>query len=325
MINKDKKDKWGLNKMKKIYILIILFLFIPIHVYADSINLKCPNEVSTNSEIICELYGNSTAGITSLKASVVLSSNMSYISFIPNSTIFNGDGADKFISLYAGDVIKNEFKIGNIKLKINDTNSGKIDISSVAFYDESYELVDVASVTKTIAIKKTEQKNNNNNNNNSNNKTNTHNQNNSNNDSVEVPTDNNIQTIGDVSSNYLVDLKIEGYELSFLREQFDYSLEINNEDKLKIVPTLEDSGASYEILGNEKLKNGSVITIRVTSNDNKTNEYKINITKKENKQTVRKDYSLIFISMIIILIIINAIRFFMSKKKSEEKMYEQNK
>ena len=60
------------------------------------------------------------------------------------------------------------------------------------------------------------------------------------------------------------------------------------------------------INGNKNLKDGSLITITV-SNEEKTT-YVINIKKKEN-------YTIIFIGIISVLLIINLIRLFIKSKK----------
>ena len=76
------------------------------------------------------------------------------------------------------------------------------------------------------------------------------------------------------------ELRIEGYELDFYSDVYDYELEIEKEEKLDIEVILNDSKAEYEISGNNNLKNNSVITIKVVAKDGSYKNYKINIIKQ---------------------------------------------
>ena len=76
---------------------------------------------------------------------------------------------------------------------------------------------------------------------------------------------------------------INNYNINFNKNKKEYDLIINNEDNLTINVELEDELAKYEILGNKKLKNKSVIKVIVTAEDGTITEYKINIIKEVNK------------------------------------------
>ena len=96
------------------------------------------------------------------------------------------------------------------------------------------------------------------------------------------------------SSNKIEKLTIEGYKLDFNSDKNSYSLKIDKNVKtLNFNITLEDEEASYEIIGNSNLKNGSKINIVVTGSDNKDNIYVFNIKKSGNM-------ALVFIIIIVI-------------------------
>ncbi len=290
--------------MKKISIILLLMFVLPIRVFADSIILNCPDTIDKNADFICELSGKTDANVSSLSATVVLSEGLSFTSFIPKN-VWQGDGANGDIELYTDVIQKGTFSIGNIKIKSTATASATVSINDVSFFDDNDKERKVANVSKNISIK------------NSNVETTPE----PDNDQKEVtpsddnPTENNNNNNGDdltIHSYYLIDIKIDGYNLDFVREETEYTLKIKNESSLKITPVLEDEEASYEILGNNKLKNGSVIRIQVTSADNNIQTYRITISKDE---TIKKSYTHVFIAIIIILILVNIVRIIINEKK----------
>ena len=108
----------------------------------------------------------------------------------------------------------------------------------------------------------------------------------------------------EISSN--ADLKlvnIKGYNLKFDGASKTYHLKINYEDKkLDIECLTEDENATYEITGNDNLKNGSVIKINVTAENKETQIYRIIISKeKEEKQSI---IPVIIFSIVIVVILI---------------------
>ena len=82
-----------------------------------------------------------------------------------------------------------------------------------------------------------------------------------------------------------------------------YHLKIDYEDKkLDIECLTEDENATYEITGNDNLKNGSVIKINVTAENKETQIYRIIISKeKEEKQSI---IPVIIFSIVIVVILI---------------------
>lgn len=107
-----------------------------------------------------------------------------------------------------------------------------------------------------------------------------------------------------VSSNLtLNNIKIDNYELNFYKDNYEYNLKINNEEKLNISVDV-DSNLKYEISGNTNLKNGSQITIKVIDS-NEESIYKINIKKDESSTlNIWMVISIICFIIIIVLLIL---------------------
>ena len=74
-------------------------------------------------------------------------------------------------------------------------------------------------------------------------------------------------------------LIVKDYDIKFDRNVFNYDLNIGSEKSLLITPTCEKSDATYSIVGNTNLKNGSKIIIKVIDKEGSTREYTINVKK----------------------------------------------
>jgi len=109
---------------------------------------------------------------------------------------------------------------------------------------------------------------------------------------ITVTAANNKQTIYELTivrdkeisvNSKLKSLKIEDYPFEFSGDVTEYKLHIEKNIKiLDITATPEHSKATVEIEGNKKLKNGSVIKIKVTAEDKKTTTiYQITIDKQD--------------------------------------------
>lgn len=99
-------------------------------------------------------------------------------------------------------------------------------------------------------------------------------------------------------------ITIEGYDLNFQPDIKNYTLEIKDEDSLKINTNVTKA----TINGNQNLKNGSIITITIDDDEKVT--YVINIKKKKN-------YTIYFIAAISVLLLINLIRILLKNKKKK--------
>lgn len=118
------------------------------------------------------------------------------------------------------------------------------------------------------------------------------------------------ETLGDNPD--ISEINIKGYDINFSKNKQVYSLKIDNEKKLDIEIVLEDSTSSYKIVGNDNLKDGSIIKINTTSKDGSTREYQI-IIEKENKTF------LYIIGTILILSVLGLIVYVVISKIKENK------
>ncbi len=99
------------------------------------------------------------------------------------------------------------------------------------------------------------------------------------------------------SNNYIKNLLIDDYKIDFSKRIKNYVLEINpKDDVLRITPILESDNARYEITGNKNLKNGSIIRIIVTAENEEKAVYKITI--KEKKTNHSKTIILIILTIL---------------------------
>ena len=83
---------------------------------------------------------------------------------------------------------------------------------------------------------------------------------------------------------FFQNIEISGYDLNFVKDNKTYNLKINNETNkldIKVVP----SDISMEILGNDNLDNGSIVTIKITDSDG-IHEYNINIIKDSDNKMI---------------------------------------
>lgn len=122
-----------------------------------------------------------------------------------------------------------------------------------------------------------------------------------------------------VSSNAnLHELRINGYDLGFLVDRKEYTLNIEKERELDFFIKTEDNKAKYEIIGNSDLVDGSIIKIKVTAEDKTENEYIINIIKVEDNSWI---YIVIIVCILILAGIITAI-IILNKKNKVKKIKE---
>lgn len=116
----------------------------------------------------------------------------------------------------------------------------------------------------------------------------------------------------------LKNIEIKGYHLNFYKNNFKYTLKIANENSLNIIVDAND-GSTYEIIGNEKLKNGSVIEIKVKS-ENESVSYIVNIEKEKGQ-----NIALICVLIAIISIIVVAITILLVRMNKNRKMVNKQK
>ena len=85
------------------------------------------------------------------------------------------------------------------------------------------------------------------------------------------------------SNNYLSNLEIEGYTISFDKHLLSYDLEVPYDvNSLTINATSENENATVSIIGNDNLEeNNYLVIVKVIAEDKSEKEYKINIQKEE--------------------------------------------
>ena len=111
---------------------------------------------------------------------------------------------------------------------------------------------------------------------------------------------------------YLDNLKIKGYDINFDKEKFEYTLKIKNEKELDII-AFASNGYKTEIVGNESLKDGSIIKIIVSDEDGNSNIYKIKIEMDNNEVSSSSSDGINYIpyimtSLLVILFILDLIQ-----------------
>ncbi len=118
------------------------------------------------------------------------------------------------------------------------------------------------------------------------------------------------EVLGD--NPYIKSLKIKGYEIDFDREDFNYKVKIKKDKALKFTVVMEEEGATYKVINNSSLEDGSIIKIITKSLDGEESlTYKIEIEKEGN----------ILIYLIIGLSLIAAIAliiFFVARSKKKK-------
>ena len=130
----------------------------------------------------------------------------------------------------------------------------------------------------------------------------------------------------DSTENYLKNLNIKDYPIKFDRNVFNYSITIKNEKKLSIIPVLENSTATYNIVGNENLKNGSKVIIKVSDKEGSTREYSILVNKNSlfNYDSIKWIVLGLEFLLIIILVLILILRGRPRKPKVTKKKKKNN-
>ncbi len=307
--------------MKKNIMFAMLIFFFPLIAFADSVNLTCPDEIANGSEITCEIRGNSNLVITDLEMRINYSSGLSFVSFTKDS-VWQGDNDDVNVQFYSQNGSTGNFKIGTLKLKHNSGTSNTVSVTAITFYPVKGDNIVVPTASKTISVKQVtnnipSQDNTNNKTNNTVNNNNSGSNNTTSNAGI-VTADNNSTVNNDNDEDSPVtNIVVDGYNLNFDPHVYSYTLEIGNEDSLSITPILDDNGDTFEIIGNESLDNGSTIRVEVATADDDLIVYTINILKNvvttgtENK----KNYSLYFIIVIAVLLIVNVLRLLLKNKQ----------
>ena len=118
----------------------------------------------------------------------------------------------------------------------------------------------------------------------------------------------------------LANIYSEDYPIDFSKNTYSYKLKlpknVNNID-LEIVPSDEES-ATYQVEGNEKLKNNSKITIDVRAQDGTTCKYEITIKKSSNTWK----YIVVIVLLLSVLVVASVVLYKYLKKSKGKYKYE---
>lgn len=118
------------------------------------------------------------------------------------------------------------------------------------------------------------------------------------------------------NNNSIKSITIKNHSIDFKSNVYKYTVKAN-EKELDLIITLDDENATYKIFGNENLKNGSEIKIKVTAENGEEKTYTL-VIKKSN-------LGLIIGIICIIALISSGIGtwlFFKNKKKPNTETYE---
>ena len=118
---------------------------------------------------------------------------------------------------------------------------------------------------------------------------------------------------------YLKELEIQGYNINFDKEKYEYEITIKDEKQLNINALVYDD-YNVEITGNENLQDGSIIKIIVTDSEDNSVIYKIKI-KVDNTPVVEEKVEeinyipIIMVSLLAVLALANLVFLFKKLKK----------
>ena len=96
-----------------------------------------------------------------------------------------------------------------------------------------------------------------------------------------------VNTVKYSSDSLLDNLIIEGYEINFSRDKYEYTITVGSDvNSLNIKALLSDMDASYAVYGNGEFKEGeNTVRVVVTAEDGSTSTYTITVNKEKAKAT----------------------------------------
>lgn len=118
----------------------------------------------------------------------------------------------------------------------------------------------------------------------------------------------------------LANIFSEDYPIDFAKNTYSYKLKLPknvNSIDLEVVPS-DEAAATYQIEGNEKLKNNSKITINVRAQDGTTCKYEIKIKKSSNTWK----YIVVIVLLLSVLVVASVVLYRYLKKSKGKYKYE---
>lgn len=103
----------------------------------------------------------------------------------------------------------------------------------------------------------------------------------------------------------IANIIIAGYNINFNPMTTSYNLKLDNKTKsLSISVVMQEEGATYQINGNNDLKNGDIITINTTSLDGTQNTYKIIIEKSNAQLFILIGAGVLLVASVSVIIVV---------------------
>lgn len=119
------------------------------------------------------------------------------------------------------------------------------------------------------------------------------------------------------SDSSLESMTIPGFAINFDKNIFEYKIHLTrNMNSVNVNAEATHPGATISVSPTDNLKNGSLITVTVTSQDESSETvYKINVTKDAPK----KDYSSIIILIVIVIALVGVIALFIITSQNKKR------
>ena len=138
---------------RRFLIFFVILLFSPLLVFADSINLDCPSEVTSNSTFECKITGTVTKAISDVEFNIVAPKEITLVSFKNGENWQGTVESDMVVAFYGEKIISGTFNIGTVKLKNSASSDFVIKLDKITFYND-VEINTLTSISKTITVKK---------------------------------------------------------------------------------------------------------------------------------------------------------------------------
>lgn len=243
--------------MKNIFKVIICLLFLScvnVNATSFSMNLSGNTSVKVGEEVNISISLNNISGIPNgLNAcqATLTSSGLSINSIVGNGwNVTNGS----VLIMDSSNSITNSGTIATIKATVN--SAGSITISNIMCSDGENEY-NASNRTINFTIKKEGQ-------------------------TTTKRVETSKTTTKQTNSSLLKSLTIDGIELEFNKNTYDYTIEVeNNIDKLILNYKAENKNAKVEKIGNEELVVGENKIELIVVNENSKNTYTLNIIRKD--------------------------------------------
>ncbi len=330
--------------MKKfLKILLIAMLILPVNpafAATGNVSIACPTSTNPTTSITCTISGNGSIGVSSVESTLLISSNLTFVSFA-NGSGWTGVVEGEQILLYTDTDKTGNFVIGVVTLKTNaDTGTASVKVVNTVYSNSAAsEEFSAGNAEATISVQKptpivtpdnpitpptppTP----------SNPSTPSNPDQNKSKEDEKKSEEKEDDEKDSANEVYLKSLKITGYDdFKFSKKKFSYDLDISDDCSLDIAASPEDPEAKVQISGNNNLKTGSIIKISATKGD-LTTVYQLKITKNKegcncpNAATVNDKSTgvpwWLFLIYAVILLIIAAVIVLLATKKRKDKTDE---